>query len=1327
MLLKFKSRKALSPTQILETGKPGKAELKRMRFLISFGFISMLMFIGWLINKAGTGHSALFLLLGFSVGYKLLRILHEWYHYWAIGTPARPKTSLGWTVDMFTTAVPGEPFDMIRQTLVAMQAVSYPHTSYLCDEGNDPALQRLCAGLGVMYVTRKDKKDAKAGNINNALRIASGDICVILDPDHQPGPEFLDQVLPYFNKADVGFVQIVQAYGNQRESIIAAGAAQHTYAFYGPMMMGMNSYGTVQALGANCTFRRAALDAIGGHAAGLAEDMHTAMQLHAKGWKSVYVPKILARGLVPATLRAYYQQQLKWARGTFDLLFYVYPKLFAKFTWRQKLHYLLLPLHFASGIFALIDVLLPVICLLSGQVPVALEYSELLLVVAPFTVLTLLTRQYAQNWFIEKHETGFHITGGALLLATWWVYLLGFVYTVFRIKVPYLATPKDDALRNNWTLCLPNILLCLLSLGGLAYGLQRDWSPFSFIMAGYAAVNAFLLAYITFAGQHRLLHALQSGTTAWPGLKEMAKLPGTVSQQAARLTCGLLRSKAPALALLLVVVYGSFAAFRMSGFSAPFREGLTSPKSTGGFYTGMYQPAFTEKSALTGLPLLEAALGDSLNIVSLYQSWGPESIEQFPDRLLRDIADRGSMAMITWEPYVSGFPERPDAPELRHERRGMAAIASGKFDAYLEAYALKIRAYGHPVFIRFGHEADNPAYPWSATGANTPADYVAAWRQVVSKFAALGVNNVTWVWTPWDPLTFDAYYPGDQFVDWIGFTCLNYGLAAADGKWHTFEEIYHPFRQKALARAKPVMLAEFGSTNYGGNGSLWLSQSLKTIHQAYPEIKSVVFFNSDRDRNWVTAWRPTAGASYIDWLIREPGLVQAALQPLARQSFRWKRSPRVPAARHRSGHKASFLSGKPGDFNLMVRRQPFYVKGVAYNAGHEWRDGYYPLTRSQVEQDLRAIRDMGANTIRRYHPGIYDKNILAVARQQGLQVIYGFWFSPQVDYHRDTAQVSRYLKMVAGKVRQYKGEEAVLAWSIGNETSGLLKKHFHQPYLTLQRHAYMVMIERMARLIHQLDPARPVFTSLEHSWQLPGELHAFRQLAPSVDVLGINSYYTQQISQVQALTQAFDPGRPYLVSEFGPRGYWHPGYSRFDKNKRLLEDSDREKAALYSQEWGRYIQQHQGYNVGGVAYCWRDRFEGSHTWFGIVDYKNRRKPVYYALRKQWQRQDLAPPVFPRIAIIGPGFKLLPGQAYPYKVLLPGQKNSKQDFTIEWHLFREDYLEEINSLEPGPAGNEVRLVLPEKGGHFRLYVYVSDKKGNVVTASKPIAVYHPGSD
>jgi hypothetical protein len=47
----------------------------------------------------------------------------------------------------------------------------------------------------------------------------------------------------------------VQAYRNQKDSFVADGAAKQTYLFYGPMMMGMNAYGTTQAIGANCVFR----------------------------------------------------------------------------------------------------------------------------------------------------------------------------------------------------------------------------------------------------------------------------------------------------------------------------------------------------------------------------------------------------------------------------------------------------------------------------------------------------------------------------------------------------------------------------------------------------------------------------------------------------------------------------------------------------------------------------------------------------------------------------------------------------------------------------------------------------------------------------------------------------------------------------------------------------------------------------------------------------------------------------------------------------------------------------------------------------------------
>jgi cellulose synthase (UDP-forming) len=322
---------------------PTKTEKRTMRILILLGVASVINFLWWFLDRQHVGNKTLYVLLTFALFYKLLRILHEWYHYWDISVPRRPVAKRTYTVDMLTTACPGEPYEMFRRTLTAMQAVRYPHTSYLCDEGNDPALKALCEELGVIHVTRRVKKDAKAGNINNALRQATGELCVVMDPDHEPVPEFLDRVIPYFENPEIGFVQTVQAYYNTPESLVAKGAAQQTYSFYGPMMMGMNSYGTVQAIGANCAFRREALDSIGGHAAGLSEDMHTAMQLHAKGWKSVYVPEILTRGLVPSSLGAYYKQQLKWSRGTFELLFVTFPRLFRKFTWRQKLHYFWCP------------------------------------------------------------------------------------------------------------------------------------------------------------------------------------------------------------------------------------------------------------------------------------------------------------------------------------------------------------------------------------------------------------------------------------------------------------------------------------------------------------------------------------------------------------------------------------------------------------------------------------------------------------------------------------------------------------------------------------------------------------------------------------------------------------------------------------------------------------------------------------------------------------------------------------------------------------------------------------------------------------------------
>ncbi|MBC5991234.1 glycosyltransferase [Pontibacter cellulosilyticus] len=488
---------------------PDPRDVRAIRLMILLGLLTMGLFLYWFLDEDHVGYGPLFWLLTTALGFKLLRTLHEWYHYYDVSVPIKPNLKSKYKVDVLTTACPGEPHSMIIGTLEAIQNIRYPHTTYLCDEGDDPALKAACRRLGVIHVTRTKKIDAKAGNINNALKQATGDICLILDPDHVPQPEFLDEVLPYFEDPDVGFVQVVQAYSNQKESLIAYGAAEQTYSFYGPMMMGMNSYGTVQAIGANCTFRRKALDSIGGHAAGLSEDMHTAMQLHAKGWKSAYVPKILTRGLVPATLASYYKQQIKWARGTFELLFAVYPKLFSKFTWRQKIHYFTLPLYYLFGVFNFVDFLIPVLALILAEFPWYVSLGEFIVMFMPFLCISICIRQFAQRWYHEKSEKGFHMFGGILRTGTWWVFGLGLIYSILRIKVPYIPTPKDDKPKNNFLLSLPNILICLLSIGAIIFSQHKYGhvynNPYVQMMSLFALTNVAIVGTIVVIGQERFM------------------------------------------------------------------------------------------------------------------------------------------------------------------------------------------------------------------------------------------------------------------------------------------------------------------------------------------------------------------------------------------------------------------------------------------------------------------------------------------------------------------------------------------------------------------------------------------------------------------------------------------------------------------------------------------------------------------------------------------------------------------------------------------------------------------------------------------------------
>lgn len=712
------------------------AGLGLVRALIALGLLLLGWFGWWFVDARHIGYAPLFWLLCISLGFKLLRMLYEWYHYASISyarAPALPGPAPVATVDILTTACPGEPRAMIIRTLEAMQRIRYPHTSYLCDEGNDPLLRAECQRLGVIHVTRQQKINAKAGNINNALRQATGEFCVILDPDHVPTPGFLDEVMPYFTDSTVGFVQVVQAYGNQQASLVARGAAEQTYHFYGPLMMGMNAYGTVQAIGANCTFRRSALDSIGGHAAGLTEDMHTAMRLHAAGWRSVYAPVVVSRGLVPVSLAAFYAQQLKWSRGCFDLLLHVYPRLFRQFTWRQRLHYFLLPLYFLSGLITLLDVSVPLLGLGLHRFPWHVPLGGFLVHMGPVVVTALLIRLLAQRWLREPHETGLHLVGGLLRVGTWWVYLLGLVYTILNVRVPYIPTPKEDTLQNDWRLSLPNMALLVLSVGVGGYGLLMQHDTYGWLLTLLAAFNVVTLLLVVLMGQQLLLGQLRNRLRSFRLTDEVLRLLPRLRMRLYTRLLPALRQYALTGALAAVAAGVSVNMWQHHHARLQQTELARRWLWQGDSLLHLGQTHRPPLGQLVRLP--SAATSTETTLLELPLT--TRQLRHLTPTIVRELSTAGYIPLLSWQ--VPASSDTTWAPRLRQLARG-----------------------GAPVLLR-------PVLPPSL-----PADqYRRQWQQLARVARVATNSSLILVWTlpaKGQPIDF---FPGRATLHWLAAECPN--------------------------------------------------------------------------------------------------------------------------------------------------------------------------------------------------------------------------------------------------------------------------------------------------------------------------------------------------------------------------------------------------------------------------------------------------------------------------------------------------------------------------------------------------------------------------
>jgi len=270
-------------------------------------------------------------------------------------------------------------------------------------------------------------------------------------------------------------------------------------------------------------------------------------------------------------------------------------------------------------------------------------------------------------------------------------------------------------------------------------------------------------------------------------------------------------------------------------------EGSTDPE-TETCYLGWFDGA--SQGSLSNLHLVEREAGKKTAMVMWYLDWS----QSFPTAACDTLWQAGYVPHLTWEAWTGG-----SKTSITH-----AQILDGDYDTYLDQFGQAIANWGHPVFLRYGHEMNGDWYAWSSyINGQTPQSYIDAYRYVHDRVVAAGATNAIWVWCPNnsgknDPSGITASYPGDAYVDWTGVDFYNWGTTQTWSSWAQASAILQtPYTAiRGVAPGKPMMIGEMGCTPTGGNKAAWITAYLSALRTSFPNIRAAVWFNINKETDW---------------------------------------------------------------------------------------------------------------------------------------------------------------------------------------------------------------------------------------------------------------------------------------------------------------------------------------------------------------------------------------------------------------------------------------------------------------------------------------------
>ncbi len=212
--------------------------------------------------------------------------------------------------------------------------------------------------------------------------------------------------------------------------------------------------------------------------------------------------------------------------------------------------------------------------------------------------------------------------------------------------------------------------------------------------------------------------------------------------------------------------------------------------------------------------------------------------EPFPFRWVESLHRRGDIPQIAWEP-----------------NDGLDAV---KDDDYLHGWAEAAARTGGPVLLRYASEMNGT---WQAYSGE-PSKYIEKWRLVCRVMREVA-PNVIMVWCPFatPQATITEYYPGDEWVDWVGVNI--YSVHHYDGDpdkpAHDDPRDLLRYVYDLYADRKPIAICEYAATHYCAAckqdvtdfGLRQMTRLYQSLPTQFPRVKMINWFCVDAARSGI--------------------------------------------------------------------------------------------------------------------------------------------------------------------------------------------------------------------------------------------------------------------------------------------------------------------------------------------------------------------------------------------------------------------------------------------------------------------------------------------